>query len=341
MTIDSAVAALDVRLHIYIQVVSVVVLWYDHIMMLPQEISGIWLRKKTLISWLYLINRYLATFGNAIFFVFVFRTLSSGGCELVGLLGQLLLFANQLLICVILLIRVYAIYARDIRILVLFIGIGVITTALTSFALAHQDSKPLVGYPGCILQRTEESAIRVAIPWECVLVYDALVMVLTIGKTFNSRRANHSRRKSGMRTDMDISTLIFRDGAVYFVAMSVLNILNILAFYITPPLLRGSLSVFVSVMGVNLVSRVVLNLRDAATGSQPHRTSQWLNHPEAVSHLNSMGNFELRSMMDGNSSVTMPPPLVSYGWQPSTAGDPFPIIEITHIPRPRHKSLVV
>ncbi|KZP23915.1 hypothetical protein FIBSPDRAFT_1042479 [Athelia psychrophila] len=321
----SAVAALDVRLHIYVQLVSVVVLWYDHIMTLPQEISGIWLRKKTLISWLYLINRYLATFGNAVFFAFVFKTLSSG----------LLLFANQLLICVILLIRVYAIYARDIRILVVFIGIGVITTALTGFALVHQDSKPLVGYPGCILQRTEESAIRVAIPWECVLVYDILVMVLTIGKTFKSRRASHSKRTSGM--GLDIASLIFRDGAI---AMSFLNILNILAFYITPPLLRGSLSIFVSVMGVSLVSRVVLNLREAAvTEPPPHQTSQWLSHPEAVSHMNSMGNFELLSM-NAHGPANMSP-LVSYGWQASTAGDPFPIIEVMHVQRPMPKSLVV
>lgn len=76
-------------------------------------------------------------------------------------MGQLLLFANQVLICgelrlsyssavwtlaqphndpVILLIRIYAIYARDVRIVVLFAGLGVITAALTGVSIYQLDS---------------------------------------------------------------------------------------------------------------------------------------------------------------------------------------------------------
>ncbi|KAF7986822.1 hypothetical protein HWV62_12512 [Athelia sp. TMB] len=42
---------------------------------MPDEVVGIWQRPKTFVSWLYIINRYLATIGNAVFFALVFKEL--------------------------------------------------------------------------------------------------------------------------------------------------------------------------------------------------------------------------------------------------------------------------
>lgn len=101
-----------------------------------------------------------------------------------------------------------------------------------------------------------------------MLVYDTMAMVLTIGKTFKARRASRARRTSTIH-NIDISSLMFRDGwcipwlefrnanqliplqglcilrmhvpfltsciflMVYdFSAMSLVNLLNILAFYV-------------------------------------------------------------------------------------------------------------
>ncbi|KZP23938.1 hypothetical protein FIBSPDRAFT_951535 [Athelia psychrophila] len=248
MAIDSATAARDVRLHTYVQLVSVMVLWYDHIITMPAEISGIWSRKKTLISWLYLMNRYLATFGNAAFFAVVFKTLSPG--------------------------------------------------------VAYSSIPP---------------------PTEFVL--------LLHGNTLKSRLPNHARRTSGT----DITSLIFRDGAMYFAAMTFVNILNILAFYLTPPLLKGSLSTLTSIMGVTLVSRVVLNLREvSAPMALPHQSS-W-SDPGIASYMNSRGKIRLQSI-DARSPADRSPG-VSYGWK-ATADVHLPIIDITHTPRPSYKSLAV
>ena len=115
-----------------------VILWYDHIITMPNEIAGIWRRPKTMISWLYLVNRYLATLGNAAFLTIGFLTLSDKvslkfrrsnihhwspisfrsesklcsyiyisahtpvhliSCQVASLYGEMLLFANQFLIC--------------------------------------------------------------------------------------------------------------------------------------------------------------------------------------------------------------------------------------------------
>ncbi|KZP23916.1 hypothetical protein FIBSPDRAFT_1042480 [Athelia psychrophila] len=119
--------------------------------------------------------------------------------------------------------------------------------------------------------------------------------------------------------------------------MSLVNLLNILAFYITLPLLKGSLSVFVSVIGVSLVSRMVLNLREVSTLGIPLHQFSRPSAPEAVLYLDS-SNFQLRSI-DADGPANCSSPTLSYGWQQATIDDHLPIIEITRIPRPIHKLL--
>lgn len=83
------------RLHNYVQLVSVgaqnsfiyrhltdceplgiVILWWDHIVSFPLEVTSIWKRPKTLISWIYLANRYVASIGNIAFFVIDWEKMS-------------------------------------------------------------------------------------------------------------------------------------------------------------------------------------------------------------------------------------------------------------------------
>ncbi|KAF7971141.1 hypothetical protein HWV62_21944 [Athelia sp. TMB] len=66
----------ELRIHYSIQLVAVVILWYDHMITLPLEISSIWNRPKTLISWIYLVNRYTASLGRIPFFIISWLSLS-------------------------------------------------------------------------------------------------------------------------------------------------------------------------------------------------------------------------------------------------------------------------
>ncbi|KAG1864841.1 hypothetical protein F4604DRAFT_1782230 [Suillus subluteus] len=58
----------------------------------------------------------------------------------------------------------------------------------------------------------------------------------------------------------DIIDIIFQDGAMYFGAMTLSNIPNILMFYYGSDIDRSSLATFTSCMSVTLVSRLMLNL---------------------------------------------------------------------------------
>ncbi|KAF7986883.1 hypothetical protein HWV62_12634 [Athelia sp. TMB] len=61
---------------------------------------------------------------------------------------------------------------------------------------------------------------------------------------------------------------------------------------VTPPLLKGSLSSFNSVMGVTLVSRMVLNLRNVATEVHEDSHPSW-SMSQSFSHPNFRANPEI------------------------------------------------
>lgn len=256
----------DLRIHNYIEMISVVILWWDHIISFPLEVTSIWKRPKTLISWIYLVNRYLASISRIAFFVINWEKLSNSACKTTSLLNQILLFFNQAMICLLLLIRVYAIYARDRRILYLFATMCTVMLTATILSLVKQRSSMQTRLSGCKLAHTESNAIRLAVPWECMLVYDAVVLLLTIIKTYSlaATRAKVSLATNGVH----IPTIVLRDGILYFVGITVSNAINIMFFYYPPPLLKGALSTLNSVINITLVSRMVLNLRDSATQSE-------------------------------------------------------------------------
>ncbi|KAF7967541.1 hypothetical protein HWV62_33958 [Athelia sp. TMB] len=189
-------------------------------------------------------------------------------CKQVGLWRQVLLVANQIHMlnqAVILAVRMYALYARDRRIIWLFAFLGISTIVIVS--------------------------VRLAVPWECVFVLDTIVLSLTVFK------ARLAIRKSSVRPSANaihIPTLKIRDGALYFAGMALTNLLNIMCFYVAPPLMKDSesqLTLSASSIGVTLISRVVLNLREIAdasrsspnleTISQPKWTSGARSHPRS------------------------------------------------------------
>ncbi|KAF7986824.1 hypothetical protein HWV62_12516 [Athelia sp. TMB] len=101
-----------------------------------------------------------------------------------------------------------------------------------------------------------------SIPWECMLLYDSLVLLLTVTKTY---RTAHEHAASGQATStVHIPTLILRDEP--FRDLIVLQ-----------PLLKGTLSSFNSVIGVVLVSRMVLNLRGVAAEAREDSQASWGN----------------------------------------------------------------
>jgi hypothetical protein len=109
---------------------------------------------------------------------------------------------------------------------------------------------------GCYEVYTAKTAARIGLAWVALFVFDLLIFVLTVYKICKTR----GLPRLSLMTRRNIIDIIFQDGAMYFGAMALINIPNILTFYSSSVAIRGSLSNFTTCLSVTLISRLMLNL---------------------------------------------------------------------------------
>ncbi|KAG7448396.1 uncharacterized protein BT62DRAFT_704030 [Guyanagaster necrorhizus] len=138
---DSTEQARQILFHGYLQIISL------SITPLPcytgltadDELRLFWNKSKTLGSYLFFANRYFAFFGNITVTILGFTT-SSITLQNYALYCQILLAANQIVVCALLTMRIYALYACSIRILMYMLGSGVILFGVSCWSLTDQKS---------------------------------------------------------------------------------------------------------------------------------------------------------------------------------------------------------
>ncbi|KAG1811819.1 uncharacterized protein BJ212DRAFT_1589264 [Suillus subaureus] len=243
--------------HLYTVLVANSILIYDHIVTLPEEIRFIWCRPKILSSIFFLVNRYFALVGN-IFGLFIdfLPVVSNESCSRYMLVRELLLFLQQITVSFTLTLRIYALYGRSKRLLSCMIIIGLALTG-GAFASSLSDNNTTIYVQGSDCQNTftAEAAIRHGLAWVAVFVYDSIIFVLTIFRTCKTRKFLRSSLSS-----RNIPNIMFQDGAMYFAAMTLINLPNILTYYCGSDITRGNLATITSCISVTLISRLVLNL---------------------------------------------------------------------------------
>jgi len=82
-----------------------------------------------------------------------------------------------------------------------------------------------------------------------VLMFDSVIFSLTLYKAFTMGR--------GIR----LLDVIVRDGTIYYSALFIVNLANILILLFAQPLLKNSTTSITNVLSITLVSRLMLNLR--------------------------------------------------------------------------------
>jgi len=93
----------------------------------------------------------------------------------------------------------------------------------------------------------------------CTIFADTLVLLVTWRVTYSTKR---SAEKANIR--MSVSGLLFRDGTLFFAALTILNIVHIICFMTGT---FSQFSVFLEVLTSILISRFFLNLRQACSPS--------------------------------------------------------------------------
>ncbi|KAG2140857.1 hypothetical protein BD769DRAFT_1662778 [Suillus cothurnatus] len=249
---------------------------------LTEEINFIWRRPKALSAIAFLVNRYFALLGNIYGLFFTFMPIPEQRFELLTLeYLQLFIFFQQFIVGVILIIRTYALYNCSKRMLFWTTLIFVILAGGSSAGAIGQYAGNLTISPGvgCYETYTVEVYVIILAPflvcskvvadlsvscglaWLAMFAFELLIFVLTVRRTCKTRGLLRFRL-TGRRNALDV---IFHDGAMYFGAMTLCNIPNIVMYYSALGIVRGSLGLatFTSCMSVTLISRLMLNLHES------------------------------------------------------------------------------
>ncbi|KAG1728150.1 uncharacterized protein EDB91DRAFT_865522 [Suillus paluster] len=208
-----------------------------------KEITFIWCRPKALSAMLFLVNRYVALVSNVYGLIINFLPVSHEvSCSKYLVSRELLIFLQQGIVCVILTLRTYALYGCSKRLLIWMVIIVLGLAGVASAGMFAPYSSTTIDVPGVNCYESNNTAETAVPGWHGIC------------------KTRGSPRLSLIMSRRNILDIIFQDGAMYFAAMTLFNIPNILTFYCASDITKSSLATFTSCMSVTLISRLMLNL---------------------------------------------------------------------------------
>lgn len=229
MDLDNNKQVYQENVYQYIQIASIVVLVYDHFITLDEEVKYIWSKASRKISIAFLFLRYvglavmLTVYGLLCFFHVIGQPEKSPGGTLTGAVtADALMMAMVFYIALLFLWRIYALYERNLRLVVglLIIGTLIMSTSVAMLLRAKASTTSL------IQKKTYYSA-----SWLGLLLWDILICILTIVKTHRTHLANNLLSR---QSQTPMISIIFRDGISYFLILTSITLSNLLTNYLAP-----------------------------------------------------------------------------------------------------------
>ncbi|THV06556.1 hypothetical protein K435DRAFT_960523 [Dendrothele bispora CBS 962.96] len=247
-----------------------VILYYDYSLTFRDEVEYFWKRpNRSLVAALFYLSRYLPLFGNVPILVFRFWPDQNGtSCQAKEYYNQFFLAIVQLIISVLFVIRVYAIYEQNKKLLALLIF--AVTAMVINGALQWVLSKGTIGVDvtnakalgvnvNCLQSYTTSQGNHLVYMWIGIVTVDFLVFGLTLYKTIQLQRTCKGS---------DLWLVIMRDGALYFGIITFINTANILVFAIAKDFMKALLAGFANVIASVMITRLMLNLRAISQETQ-------------------------------------------------------------------------
>jgi len=269
----------------YFTLIAITILYYDYFLTINWEIDRVWKSTTTTttngpgwrlrLGWgtgLFYFSRYVCLLGHipvvVEYFWFTSNPRKQEICRMLHTYHQYLSVSIQVVVACMLVMRVYALYAKRRFVLVLYLLILSVAGVVCAWSLAHgknKESRRDVNLPfGCAPNMSHEFAIRAAVAWGSMLVFDLVVFLMTVYKSVNVPRLG----------DTSLVDVLFRDGAVYFGVITTLNLSNMLTYLLGTLFTRGLLTTMTNIISCVMISRLVLNLRHPSLVSNALRTSQ-------------------------------------------------------------------
>jgi len=259
-------AAYDILIASFSFISAVAMLYYDYALTLPREIQFLWPPhcKQGWFTLACFLNRYIPIIGIFPIAISYIIPVNIAQCKgLYTIYYECFMIVVQILAGILCIVRVYSLYARSRRILglLVFSSTGSIFTALVSiFLFRNAGSKTIIfvsPFGGCALYMPQIGGRFAAIAWIGGLLFDSVIFSLTLYKAFAiGRRVN-------------LVNVILRDGTMYFLVLSLMNLANIMTLLFAAPFLKGTITSHMNVLSSILVNRLVLNLREQAANQSP------------------------------------------------------------------------
>ncbi|KAJ7429736.1 hypothetical protein B0H11DRAFT_2141427 [Mycena galericulata] len=259
----------------YLGAIAFTLLFYDYFLTFEWEISRYW-SSGSKITWptvLFFLNRYGSLLGNIPVVIQTFWTTPSTPQKSASY-HQYFLIAIQVLVGALLILRTYALYERNNRVLafMLVIAGGVIGVCIVRLVqkiqfhclftqiLVVEVAGPTDARNGCCGR-----SIGLIIAWVALVLFDCIIFFLTFYRALN-------HRSTGAR----LLTVLLRDGSIYFGS----------------DYTRGVAATFANTISSIMISRLMLNLRDPVLSNTGFQNM----------HLN-FSMFEFAESRDINTNV--------------------------------------
>ncbi|KAH9059741.1 hypothetical protein EDB87DRAFT_735933 [Lactarius vividus] len=263
---SSADEIIVIERHLFLNYVfntfPVAILYYDYALTLSREVEYFWPNpyRTGWVSSIFFLNRYFAIFGHI---PIVINLIPDTSCEpqnawkmhhYKGYFSMVV----QLLVAVLCSMRVYALYNKNNRILLSLVAlagasiiVGFVAIATESDDVVTRVPPPMTPICHPSLGLSEEGGSFLSIAWSGLLAFDVAVFVLTLYKAV----------KVGY--NIPLVQILVRDGSLYFVVLSIVNLANILTLQFAPTLLKNSVIPLTNTFSLSatLISRLMLRLR--------------------------------------------------------------------------------
>jgi len=255
----SALIAIDTSLTGlgYFTVSNIALFYFEYFITLGDEIEHVWRRKRSPVSIIYLLNRYLGFFGYIIFSLGLFDpAFGTNGpiCKRYAKYEGSLSITLTTFSCILMTFRAYAIYGQSKLVLA---GLVVIMVAQVGWAAFSFIGESLAVQPppfsACVLSGTTDLPGLNLFP----LIFDSTVLALTLGRTIKVSRSIPTMR------------VLLRDGIMYFVVIFSSTAAWTFMKYLAAPVYHESLAAFCPLITVIMVNRLTINLRTSSNQTVP------------------------------------------------------------------------
>ncbi|GJJ12704.1 hypothetical protein Clacol_006948 [Clathrus columnatus] len=234
-------------------------LFYDELLTIGQEVERIWLQPWTGATLLFALIRYISLLSRPIVLVAFFSPAWTKDSHR----------RSDYYSAVIMILRVWALWRKDRRILYILGFFYIVQVAFVGMALVYSKRVPLPPFlVGCIL--TGSSDLHTP-TWLMPLFTDTAIFALTILRVVRYSREAKLGPNSILRT-------FVRDGVLYYFCVFSANLLNTLLYIFATEDLKAIGAGFSQTLTTVVITRLVLNLRSMHKGSMPDETQPCSAH---------------------------------------------------------------